>query len=233
MIIWIITGIVFVAVLLCALLAIANNAGEKFFDRFKEVDEIEVRHCDSPLKFVANLNREHFNNQLKIVQVSSIATDAYSKGNLFLSTSTINKNSVASYTIIAHEVGHALQDTSGKKLKRLVALRRLGRLLGSLFIPFIVAGITLILFELIIWGIALLGLGGGILLLALIIKLRTVAIEKDASLKAIQFLKEYLTENELKDAKKLLKDAKLTYWADFLRLLLWWTGMSKKSKLFN
>ena len=43
----------------------------------------------------------------------------------------------------------------------------------------------------------MLGLGGGILLLALIIKLRTVAIEKDASVKALQFLKEYLTENEL------------------------------------
>jgi len=42
-----------------------------------------------------------------------------------------------------------------------------------------------------------------------------------------------LTEDELEIAKQFTNDAKLTYWADFLRLLLWWTALSKKSKLFN
>ena len=79
----------------------------------------------------------------------------------------------------------------------------------------------------------MLGVGGFIFLLALFIKLRTISIEKDASKKAIILLQDYLNEKELKESKKFLNDAKLTYWADFLRIFLWWSGMSRKTKLFN
>ena len=39
-------------------------------------------------------------------------------------------------------------------------------------------------------------------------------------------------KDEMKKAKRFLKDARLTYWADFLRAILGWTMLSKKSKLF-
>lgn len=233
MTVWIIVGVIAFAVLLCFLLAVANFSGERFFERFEEVNKIEVRGNHMPLKFVDDVNKNTFEGKLQVVQISGIATDAYSKGKLFLSTNTIGVNSIASYTIIAHEMGHALQDKKGKKLKHMIALRRFGKFLGMLFAPSLIAGLVLLPFSYFTWAFVLFGLAGFILLLSLFVKLRTISIEKDASAKAVSFLNEYLTDNEMKIAKKFLKDAKLTYWADFLRTLLWWTGMSRKSKLFN
>ena len=126
-----------------------------------------------------------------------------------------------------------MQDKEGKKLKNLIALRKIGRFLGMFFVPTIIAGLVLLVLNILTWAIILLAVGGGIFLLALIIKLLTISLEKDASEKALDFLKDYLAEGELKIAKKFANDAKLTYWADFLRILLWWTALSKKSKLFN
>ena len=61
----------------------------------------------------------------------------------------------------------------------------------------------------------------------------SLAIEKDASKKALKFLDEFLSEDEVKKCKAFLNDARLTYWADFLRACLGWTAMSRKTKLFN
>ncbi|MBP3344959.1 MAG: zinc metallopeptidase [Clostridia bacterium] len=233
--IWIILGVVAFGVLLCFLLAIANHSGERFLERYEEVDKIEVRNDIAPIEFVAQINEKHFNKKLKVIEISDMAADAYSKGNLFLSWKTLKNNSIASFTIMAHELGHALQDKEGNKLKKLNFLRRLGRVLGLLLVPSFLAGGILLLFgeKFFYWGVALLGVGGFIFLLALFIKLRTISIEKDASKKAIILLQDYLNEKELKESKKFLNDAKLTYWADFLRIFLWWSGMSRKTKLFN
>lgn len=233
MTIWIIIGIVAIAVLFCFLLAIANFSGERFFERYEEIDRIVIEGNSSPMQFVADLNKKHFNDKLNVIQISELASDCYSKGKLFLSWKTLSKNSIASFTIIAHELGHALQDKEGKKLKNLIALRKIGRFLGMFFVPTIIAGLVLLVLNILTWAIILLAVGGGIFLLALIIKLLTISLEKDASEKALDFLKDYLAEGELKIAKKFANDAKLTYWADFLRILLWWTALSKKSKLFN
>ena len=128
-----------------------------------------------------------------------------------------------------------MQDKTGKKLKKLTALRRLGRVLGIIFFPILISGGVLLFFNqtLFIAGLCLLSFAVLIFVLSLIIKLRTISIEKDASEKAIIFLQEILTEKELNESKKFLKDAKLTYWGDFLRIFLWWTGMSRKTRMFN
>ena len=85
-------------------------------------------------------------------------------------------------------MGHALQDASSKKLKRMIALRRLGRIMGVLFAPALIAGVVLLILGMITWAIVLFSVGGGILLLALFIKLFTISVEKDASKKAVLFL---------------------------------------------
>ena len=81
-------------------------------------------------------------------------------------------------------------------------------------------------------GLIMLAIAGGIFLLALFNKLFTISIEKDASKKAVIMLKDFLTEEELKKSKKFLKDARVTYWADFLRVILGWTALSRKTNLF-
>ena len=217
----IIIAVIAVAVLICFLLAVANFSYERFMARYKELDQVYINH-------------EYFQGKLQIVQISQVAGDAYGRGKLFLSTSTLSNNSIASFTIIAHEIGHAKQDREGKKLKRLNFMRKLGRFLGFFMTPLLIAGIILIFFENFrILSYILLACGVLIFLLALLLKLLTISIEKDASLKAIQFLEEIFDETEMKRAKRFLKDARLTYWADFLKIVLIWTAMSKKTKLFN
>ena len=63
----------------------------------------------------------------------------------------------------------------------------------------------------------------------------TIKIEKDASKKAIMFLKQLnvLEDYEIEYAKKVLDAALLTYIGDFLRALLGWTMLTKKTKLFG
>ena len=235
MTLWIIIGVVCIGVLLCFLLAIANHSGERFFERYEEVDKYGINAEISSAQFVDEVNNKYFDGKLKVVQINRTGDDAYNKGTLYLSWQTLSKSSIASFTIIAHEMGHALQDKSGKKLKKLTVLRILGRVLGLLFFPVLIAGIVLLFFEDIkfIIGLSCLGVALLIFLLSLIIKLRTISIEKDASNNAIIFLQEILSHEELKESKKFLKDAKLTYWADFLRIFLWWTGMSRKTNMFN
>ena len=230
----ILIGVIALAVLLCFLLAIANYAGERFYEKYKEIDKIEAWTDLMPLGYINKLNQEHFEGKIQVVQISTLAGDAYSKGKLFLSTNTINKNSLASYTIISHELGHAKQDRDGKKLKRLAVARKLGRFIGHLLFPFLIVGAVLLFFENLFWiGVGALDGGGLIFLIALVLKLITISIEKDASRNAIIFLKEVFDGKQLKTCKKFLKDARLTYWADFLRALFFWTAMSKKTKLFN
>lgn len=229
----IIISVIAVAVLLCFLLAVANFSYDKFMQRYKVLSNQPIRSGISTMQFVDLLNRQIFGGTLKVVQIEREAGDAYGGGRLFLSTKTIYQPSIASFTIIAHEIGHAKQDIEGKKLKRLNFLRKLGRILGLLLIPFILAGIVLLIIGYSLIAFILLGGAVGIFLLALLIKLMTISIEKDASRKAVDFLEMILSEDELRTAKRFLKDAGMTYWADFLRIILGWTGISKKSKLFN
>lgn len=233
---WIILIIVFVVLLfLCFLLSIANFSGERFQEKYQEMNKRMPSSKITPIEFISNLNYKFFQGKLQIVQISSLGKDAYSNGKIFLSTDTLRMPSLASYSIIAHEMGHAKQDIEGKKLKVLKTLRRLGRILGLLMTPSIVSGLILMIIgnNLLPWGIALASFGVLIFFLAVFIKIRTISIEKEASKNAVDFLEEYFSETEVKYCKDFMKDAGLTYWADFLRTCLWWTAMSRKTKLFH
>ena len=221
--------------LLCFLLAVANFSGDRFMEKYEKMKKLYPASQMSTIEFISRLNAKYFKSSLQIVQISTISKYAYSKGKLFLSTETLKNPSLASFTIIAHETGHALQDISGNKLKVLHKLRRLGKVLGVLMLPSIIAGGILMIIgqNLFFWGIGLVAFGVLIFFLALFIKLRTISIEKDASKNAIKFLSEFFDEKDLKYCKSFLNSARLTYWAEFLRLCLGWTAMSRKAKLFN
>ena len=233
---WIIIGCVIAfALLLCFLLAVANFSGDRFMEKYERMNQREANTSLTPIQYIDYLLNKFFKRNMEIVQISNVAGDAYSAGKLFLSGNTLRMKTLASYTIISHELGHAMQDIEGNKLKRLHFLRRLGRVLGILLMPSIIAGIILLFFgeTLFIVGLILIAVGVLIFILALVIKLMTISIEKDASNKAMTFLAEIFDENQLKECKKFLNDARLTYWAEFLRIILGWTGVSRKGKLFN
>lgn len=101
--------------------------------------------------------------------------------------------------------------------------------------PLFIAGIVLMVIggQLFYPGVGLLVGCALILILALFIKLRMIAIEKEASRFALDFLKEVLPAEQVELCRKFLNDARLSYWADFFRTLLAWTFMTRKNKLFD
>lgn len=233
---WIIIIMVIAFLLfICFGLAVANFALDKFYDVFEEIDKIYAQTELLPWQYIDILNQKYFDGEIVVKTISNVAGDAYSKKTLYLSGATQSSQSLASFAIISHEMGHALQDKQGSKLKTLNFLRRFGKVLGWFLMPMFIGGIVLMVgwAELFWVGVGLLAGCVLTLILALFIKLRMIAIEKQASAFALDFLKEILQEEQVKQCKKLLDSARLSYWADFFRTLLAWTFMTKKTKLFS
>jgi hypothetical protein len=147
--------------------------------------------------------------------------DHYDPGKkiLRLSKGVAQQPSVASLGIVAHEVGHAMQDAAGYTPLRvrsgLVPMVRIGSWLGPLifFAGFFLSGLTGS--TLIAWlGLFLFG---GTLIFALI----TLPVEFNASKRALQLLRSYQLADggELQEAKQVLDAAALTYVASLAQAL--------------
>ncbi len=150
--------------------------------------------------------------------VSGTLTDHYDpiKKVVRISAANYRNNSIAALGVVAHEVGHALQDAERYPL--LVLRSAIG--------PAVAIGSNLA------WIIFVLGLifftpflvRLGILLFSLVVlfTLITLPVELNASSRAMKLLKNYLLmpEEELKGVRKVLKAAALTYVASVLTAVL-------------
>ena len=233
----IIIAIVAFVILLSAALSVATFSDEKFMQEYEKIADVPCYSGITILDFVHALNYNIFGGRLKIRSVEQDTNNFYAPHSktVALSKRTLSSDTLASFAIVAHEMGHALQDKEGSKLTRLNFLRRFGSLLGFLFLPTIIAGIVMLFLgeDLRFISYILFGVAGGIFLLAVIIKARTISIEKDASDKGLKFLEGVMSNDELEKCRQLLKAARLTYWADLLRLLLSWTMLTRKMKMFR
>ena len=233
--IWIILIVIGCIILLSAIFSVANFSSERFMEVYKNSD-ITISENLNILDFIHNLNYNKFNGKLKIAQAEKDVDNFYvpKTKTVALSKKTLTSNSIASFSIVAHEMGHALQDLQGNKLKVLNFMRKLGLFIGFLFLPTLIAGLVLLFFnELHYLSIILFCVSGGIFLLAFLIKAITIGIEKDASNKGLSFLNETLNQKEMLLCKKLLDSARLTYWGDLFRLLFSWTLLTRKTKMFR
>ena len=151
--------------------------------------------------------------QIRVEEVRGRLSDHYDprKKILRLSQGVAQSRSVASLGIVAHEVGHAMQDATSYTPLRvrsgLVPMVQIGSWLGPIifFVGFFLSGLT---------GsttIAWLGLFlfAGTVVFALI----TLPVEFNASKRALQLLRSYQLADgrELKEAKQVLDAAALTY----------------------
>lgn len=150
--------------------------------------------------------------------VSGTLTDHYDpiKKVVRISAANYRNNSIAALGVVAHEVGHALQDAERYPL--LVLRSAIG--------PAVAIGSNLA------WIIFVLGLifftpflvRLGILLFSLVVlfTLITLPVELNASSRAMKLLKNYLLmpEEELKGVKEVLRAAALTYVASVLTAVL-------------
>jgi len=140
-----------------------------------------------------------------------------------LSSSTYASQSVAALGVVAHEIGHAIQDAQKNPLLVFrTILAPVASLGSSLAWILFIMGIIFALPGLWQFGIALFSL-------AVLFSLVTLPIEYDASRRALKLLRENLlmSEEELKGVKKVLSAAALTYVAatatavlQLLRMLL-------------
>lgn len=149
---------------------------------------------------------------------------------LRLSDSVYGSTSIAAIGVAAHETGHAIQhDTGYAFLKLRSAMVPITNIGSNLAVPLIFLGVLIGGMAGSSFGYTIIQLGIVLFSLAVAFSLITLPVEFDASKRAIEALGMYnfLSEEELKPAKKVLSAAALTYVAsaavaiaNLLRLVL-------------
>lgn len=153
------------------------------------------------------------NIQLGVADGELIDAYAYNKRMLIMSRDVCNSASLASLTIVAHELGHALQHDKNDPMFGLSTIwSKINRFTKKLFIPALIAGLVLLFFNPSL-ATTLLWTSLGIFTFNIADKIITIPVEYDASKRALWYLKEYhyLSPSEVRNAKKLLNIAAQTY----------------------
>lgn len=170
------------------------------------------------------LEKNNLSN-IYVLETGGLLSDHYdpSRKVVKLSHDVFHLNSVASISVAAHEVGHAIQDKEGYRFFRI----------RSFFVPIvnlcskfgyiaIIIGLIFSLFDLSIVGMILLST-------TLIFQLITLPVELDASRRALDSLIKYklVTKDEQELCRTMLRAAAFTYVAslvstifELLRLVL-------------
>jgi uncharacterized protein len=157
---------------------------------------------------------DHYDPRGKILRVSTQVADASALQTTGLTTAA-PRLSVAAAAVIAHEVGHALQDASGDQAMKLRQAIVPAAQFGSGIAPWLIlAGFFLRLEGLAIVG--LIGFGAAVLF-----TFATLPVEIGASGKALAFVNSLGMVGERQDgARAVLKAAAWTYVAGALTALL-------------
>ncbi len=129
-----------------------------------------------------------------------------------LSDPVYNSHSVASIGVAAHEIGHAIQHAEGyapiKLRTAIIPVTNFGASISPLFI---ILGLAMGSYPLAIFGVVLYSLMA-------VFQLITLPVEFNASARALKTLDAdaILTTDEVKDARKVLSAAAMTYVAALL-----------------
>lgn len=215
------------AMLVCLLLsAIASGRVRSTFAKYSKF------RCSSGLNGYETANRllrANGINDISVGQIRGQLTDHYhpKKQIVNLSQSTYDNNSVAAVAVAAHEIGHVMQKYDGNFLYRIrTAIVPVVNFGSYLAMPLVLVGLLLDAYSAIAipdigFKVAMVGviLYGGSLLFALV----TLPVELNASKRAREMLLEQgiLTEAEIKDAKKVLSAAAMTYFVSLLTSLVY------------
>jgi len=160
-------------------------------------------------------------NNIKIENVKGQLTDHYDPRSkvLRLSSGVANKASVAALGIVAHEIGHAVQDNRGYAPMRvrsaLVPVANIGSQFG-----FILVIIGVILFGLnVAFGAPLAWVGVALFAAAVLFSLVTLPVELNASNRAREMLQKagLVSVAEYNGASAVLSAAAMTYVAALLQ----------------
>jgi len=135
---------------------------------------------------------------------------------IHIATDKLDKKSITSIAVVAHEIGHAIQDKEKYKplilrqslIKKTMIFQRMGSFLLIIGLPSIFA-LTKSPFITLIAAIIIMGC----LSTNVLIHLITLPVEFNASKRALTILKQYVPRENMYQCKSVLRAAALTYLA--------------------
>ena len=207
---WIIFGLILIGMI------IAGTAYSRTVRIIDKYDKMESKIGCTALQF-AKVCSDSFDLDLQFVATDKKLQNAYvpKKKIVIIDSQMVNSKSVSAISVVAHEIGHAIQDENGNFLLKLdLVMKKIFRVLKFIVLPIIVAGIVLLFFkDWKIYGEILLLISVGIWIFSLVSRLVTIPMEYQASDIAYNILKDnrVFTRAELKATKKILNAAALTY----------------------
>lgn len=198
--------LVLIGVIICMIASAKMNATFNRYSRVRSRSGLTGREAAERILYSAGIR------DVRVEHVPGNLTDHYDPRRkvLRLSDATYNSNSVAAIGVAAHECGHAIQHETGyvplAVRGSLVPIANFG---SSIAWPLILIGIFMNS------GMSALLLNLGILAfsLAVLFQIVTLPVEFNASGRAVKILGStgILYEDEVRDTKKVLKAAALTY----------------------
>ena len=197
-------------------------AQAKVNSTFKKYSKVANSQHVTGVEAARTLLRANGLNKVKVEGVKGKLGDHYdpSKKVLRLSPAVANTPSVAALGIVAHEVGHAIQDKTGYAFLRfrtsLVPAASLGSNLGFIFV---ILGFVIYLFSRSEIGSVVVLAGIFLFSLAVLFSLITLPVEYNASNRARQMLRStgMVSVQEYNGASAVLSAAALTYVAATLQ----------------
>lgn len=185
---------------------------------YKKTSNIEFRSDTTGYDVARNILDKNGLNNILVVETNGTLTDHYdpTRKVIKLSKDIYHGNSVASASVAAHEVGHAIQDKEGYTfLKIRHAIFPVVSFLDRISYIVIFLGFLLEYMNLVYFGIFAVGAG-------VLFQIITLPVEINASKRAIRELKSLnLTTDRTENlSKNMLSAAALTYVASTLAEIL-------------
>jgi hypothetical protein len=197
-------------------------AQSKVNSTFKKYSRVISSQRLTGMEAAESLLRANGLMNIKVEGVKSQLGDHYDPGKkvLRLSPAVANSASVAALGVVAHEVGHAVQDKTGYAFLRFrtsfVPAANLGSTLGYICV---ILGFMIYMFSRSEFGLTIVLTGILLFSLAVIFSLITLPVEYDASNRARQMLQStgLVSVQEINGASAVLSAAALTYVAATLQ----------------
>lgn len=212
-------GIILIALIFVVSVVTARKRMKKAYLKFMQIGT----QIDITGKEFAFAAKDHLNlHDLQFSLSRGTLTDAYvsSTKTLILSEKVCNTASISSIAIVAHEIGHALQDKNNNVLFKLSNIIKLiTRFTNKFLLPSLLTSLALYTYQGVGSQIALTFLYVAAILFTLHVfnNLLLIPVEYGASSMALKFLKTHkvLTPKELDKARYLLGIAAKTYIVHF------------------
>ena len=159
---------------------------------------------------------------VKLNQCAGTLTDNYNpiSKTINISKANFDKASISALGVVAHEMGHAIQDKKNYgpyKIRQFVV--KTSNAISKMLLPLLIIGIiTNLMYVGGIVGLTFIYIAVGFYFLAVLTNLATLPVEINASKRAVQTLKKMniMDDIEIDNAKKVLSAAAWTYLASLL-----------------